>query len=153
MTNRLILLAAAGSAALLLAALGFQYVGGYRPCELCLLQRWPHGVAIGLGLVALVLPFRLLPVLGALTMMVSTGLGLYHTGVEQKWWEGPTECTASTDISHQSAQQLLDQILAAPVTRCDEIQWTFLHLSMASWNAILSLVLLLIWVAAARRSA
>ncbi|MFC2967680.1 disulfide bond formation protein B [Acidimangrovimonas pyrenivorans] len=153
MTKPLVLLAGTGSAALLLGALGFQYIGGYRPCELCLLQRWPHGIAIALALVALYLPFRLVPALGALTMAVSTGFGLYHTGVEQKWWQGPSECTSSTDITHQSAQQLLDQIMSAPITRCDEVQWTFLHLSMASWNAILSLLLALVWVAAARRKA
>lgn len=153
MTKPLILLAGAGSAALLLGALGFQYIGGYRPCELCLLQRWPHGIAIALALIALYLPFRLIPALGALTMAVSTGFGIYHTGVEQKWWQGPSECTSSTDITQQSAKQLLDQIMSAPITRCDEVQWTFLHLSMASWNAIFSLVLALIWVAAARRKA
>ena len=153
MRNRLPLVAAAGSAALLLGALGFQYIGGLRPCELCLLQRWPHAIAIALGLIALAIPGRIIPALGALTMLVSAGFGLYHTGVERAWWQGPTACTTTMDISHASSQQLLDQIMAAPIVRCDEVQWAFLHLSMASWNAIASLVLMLIWLAAARRAA
>lgn len=147
----LVMLAAAGSAALLLGAFGFQYIGGLHPCELCLLERWPHALAVVCGLAALAVAGRLMPTLGAATMLASTGLGLYHTGVEQKWWEGPTACTSSLDIGGQSAAQLYQQLMTAPIVRCDQVQWSFLHLSMASWNAIASLVLLVIWVQAARK--
>lgn len=144
-------LAAAGSAALLAGAFAFQYIGGMAPCALCLWQRWPHGAAVLIGLAALALAGRLLPLLGAGAALATSGIGLYHTGVERGWWEGPTTCT-SGDIGQLSPEQLLNQIMAAPIVRCDEVPWEMFTLSMASWNAIASLALAAIWLAAAARA-
>ncbi|MFD1344549.1 disulfide bond formation protein B [Litorisediminicola beolgyonensis] len=149
--NTLILLAAGGSAALLLAALGFQYLGGLPPCKLCYWQRYPHVAAVVIGLVALFVSGRALPALGALAALATAGVGLYHTGVENGWWEGPTTCT-SQSIGGLSTDELLDQIMGAPLVRCDEIAWQFLGLSMASWNMIASLALAGLWIAALKRS-
>lgn len=150
----LILLATLGSVGLFGGALLFQYVGGLAPCELCLLQRWPHRIAIGIGILALILPQRLwaraLAALGGLTMLVSAGFGLYHTGVERRWWEGPTKCT-SGDVAALKPDELLNQIMAAPLVHCDQVAWSMWGLSMASWNMVISLVLAGIWFAAMRR--
>lgn len=148
----LISLAAFGSAALLLGAFAFQYLGGLAPCKLCLWQRWPHAAAILIGVVALALPRAALAWLGALAAATSGVLGVYHTGVERDWWEGPTTCT-SGDIGGLTPDQLMQQILNAPLVRCDEVPWEMLGLSMASWNAVLSFALALVWIAAARARA
>ncbi len=145
----LILAAAAGSAALLLGALGFQYIGGLPPCDLCIWQRWPHLAAVMIGGAALALPGRLLPLLGALAALTTSGVGLYHTGVERGWWEGPTTCTSGA-VSGLTPEQLMEQIMAAPLVRCDEVAWELLGLSMASWNTLAALGLALVWLAAAR---
>jgi disulfide bond formation protein DsbB len=149
--NNLVLLAAAGSALLLGGAFAFQYIGGLAPCKLCLWQRWPHGAAIVLGALAFALPGRLVPLLGAMAALATAGVGFYHTGVERKWWEGPDTCT-SGGVEGVSSGDLLNQIMAAPLVRCDEVAWSMMGLSMASWNAIASLVLALIWLQAARRA-
>lgn len=146
----LVLVAAGGSLALLLGAFAFQYLGGLAPCKLCLWQRWPHAAAVLIGLLAFVLPRRIWPVLGAGAAAAAAGLGVYHTGVERGWWTGPTTCT-SGPVGGLAPEDLLNQILAAPVVRCDEVAWSLLGLSMASWNAIASALLVLIWVQAARR--
>jgi disulfide bond formation protein DsbB len=148
--NKLILLAAGGSAALLLGAFGFQLLG-YAPCKLCLWQRWPHGIAVVIGLLALFGSGTLLPLLGALAAATTGALGVYHTGVEQGWWQGPNTCT-SAPITNVSANQLMDQIMAAPLIRCDEIAWQFLGLSMAGWNAVISFALALVWLTAWQKS-
>lgn len=147
----LILLAAGGSAALLLAALGSQHLGGLAPCKLCIWQRWPHLAAVVVGAVALKLPGRLWPALGALAAATTGAIGVYHTGVERGWWQGPDTCT-SGPVAGLSPEALLSQIAAAPLVRCDEVAWEFLGLSMASWNAVLSFALAALWIAAARRS-
>ena len=149
--TRLILLAAGGSAALLIGAFAFRALG-YAPCKLCLWQRWPHAIAVVIGLAALAVPGRALPYLGAFAALATALIGLYHTGVERGLFEGPTTCT-SGPVTGISAEELLNQIMAAPLTRCDEVAWSFLSLSMASWNALLSLALAGLWIAAARRSA
>jgi disulfide bond formation protein DsbB len=147
----LVLLATLGSAALMLGALGFQYIGHMPPCHLCLLQRYPHVVAIVIGLAAMMIPWRVLPFAGALAALTTAGIGIYHTGVERGIFQGPTSCTSNMQVGGLSSTDLLNQIMAAPVVRCDEPAWIFLHLSMASWNALFSLVLVAIWLAAALR--
>ncbi len=147
--QKLAILAALGSAAMLIAAFAFQAMG-YAPCKLCVWQRWPHGIAFAIGLLfVLGIRARPLAVLGALAAAATGVLGIYHTGVEQGWWTGPSTCT-SKDISGLSSEELLNQILTAPLVRCDEIAWQFMGLSMATWNAILSFVLMAIWIAAFR---
>lgn len=148
--RNLVLIATLGSAAVLLGAYGFQHLGGLAPCKMCLWQRWPHGAAIIIGILAMILGTRILALLGALAAMVTSGIGAYHFGVEHKWWEGPKTCT-SGGTEGLSASELLDQIMAAPVIRCDEIAWQFVGISMAGWNFILSAFLVLIWFAAFQR--
>ncbi len=145
--QRFALLAAAGSALLLLGAFGFQYLGGMAPCKLCLWQRWPHGAAIVLGLLALKWPNRWLYALGAVTVLAGAAVALYHTGVEQHWWQGPTTCSAQS-IAGLSAKELLDQIMKAPLVRCDDIAWSLFGLSMAAWNGVISLGLAGLWAKA-----
>ena len=147
-----IFLAAGGSAALLAGAFVFQYLGGLAPCHLCLLQRWPHAAAALIGVVALLLPGRLIPLAGALAAGTTAALGLYHTGVERQWWKGPNTCT-SGDISTLSVGDLTDQLLAnTTVVQCDQVAWQMFGLSMASWNMLASLLLVALWLAAARKS-
>jgi len=145
-----ILFAAAGSLALLMGAYGFQYLGEMAPCKLCYWQRYPHMAAIGIGVFALMVPGRVLPFLGATAALSSAAIGVYHTGVERAWWQGPTTCS-SGPVGGLSTNDLFDQIMAAPLVRCDEIAWEMLGLSMASWNAIASLGLVLLWLAAMRQ--
>ncbi|WP_293575734.1 disulfide bond formation protein B [Phaeobacter sp.] len=148
MSRFLILLASAGSAGLLLAAFGFQYIGDMAPCKLCIWQRYPHGAAVAIGALSLMLPLVILPYLGALAALTSAGIGAYHAGVEQGWWEGPSTCT-SGPIGGLSAEELMQQIMTAPLVRCDDIPWELFGLSMAGWNAVVSAGIALIWIAAA----
>lgn len=137
-----------GSVALLLGALAFQYLGGLAPCHLCLLQRWPHAIAIVLGLVVLAWPVRALAALAGLVVLAGAGIAVYHVGIEQAWWAGPTTCTAP-DPGAMEAGELLDQILETPVVLCDAIAWQLWGISMAGWNAILSLGIAALWFRAA----
>ena len=150
--RRWIILAAGGSAFLLLGALAFQHLGGLPPCKLCIWQRWPHVIAIGIGLLALALPGRGLPLLGAVAAFATGAIGIYHTGVERGWWEGPASCSSS-GVSGLTAEELFEQVMSAPLVRCDEVPWELLSLSMASWNAIIAFVLMLFWVKATFTSA
>ncbi len=147
----LTLIATLGSGALLAGAFAFQYIGGLAPCQLCLWQRWPHAAAILIGVVVLLTGWRPLAWLGAAAALATAGIGLFHVGVEQLWWEGLASCTAGS-ITGISAADLLNPAVdvAAPV-RCDAIAWAMFGISMAGWNALLSLGLAGVWVAAALR--
>jgi disulfide bond formation protein DsbB len=131
----LLLFAVSGS--LLLGALAFQYLGGMKPCEMCFWQRYAHLAVLGVAGLALLTGNRALGWLAVLAMMVAAGLGLFHAGVEQDWWEGVTACTAPVSAG-MSADAMLDSLMNAPLVRCDEIPWSLAGVSMAGWNAIVS---------------
>lgn len=138
-------LALAASAAALIGAYAFQYLGGLEPCSLCLYQRVPYWVAISLGLAALLLARRRrLPglVMGAIAVvfLVGAGLALYHVGVEQQLIAGPQACSAGLGEA-TTVEALRAQLLARPVVRCDQVPWSLFGVSLAGYNAILSLAL------------
>lgn len=135
-------LAALGSAGLMLGALGFQYLGGLPPCAMCIWQRWPHGIAIVLGLLIYFMTNRLLALAGGITILIGAGIAFFHAGVEQKWWEGPSSCTGN---GLSASDNLLD--MSAPVTlvMCDDIVWDLFGITMATWNGLFSLILAFLW--------
>jgi len=145
----LILLAAGGSLALLAGAFVFQALG-YAPCAMCLWQRWPHAAAIAIGVLALALRGPALPLLGTLAALTTAGIGIYHTGVERDWWEGPTSCTGS-GLGGLAGGDLLATD-GPRLVMCDQVSWELLTLSMPSWNALFSLALVVVWLLAARRA-
>lgn len=151
MTRKLlILLASAGSAGLLLGAFAFQHIGGLAPCALCLWQRWPHAAAVVLGALGMVTPAAGVAGLGALAAGTSGGLGVYHTGVERGWWEGPSTCSGAGGLSGLSGADLLSTEGAVDIVRCTDVAWEMLGLSMASWNALASFALMAVWLLAMR---
>jgi disulfide bond formation protein DsbB len=140
--TRIAQLEGAVSLALILGALGFQYIGNYPPCEMCHWQRWPHiaSAVIGLGggilLMTGLLSARLAPVVAALAILavaVSGGLGVFHAGVEWHFWPGPTACTTGFHYTGGPID------LNAPVPHCDIAAWRLFGISMAGYNAIISL--------------
>ena len=129
-------------AALLAGALGSQYYGGLYPCEMCHWQRWPHYAALALALLSFAMRGqpdrgRSFVWLAALAIFTSGAIGVYHAGVEAGIFEGLTTCSAA--LSGGSSADILADIMATPLVRCDQIQWSFLGVSMAGWNAILSI--------------
>ena len=146
----LTLIATLGSAALLGGAFAFQYIGGLAPCQLCLWQRWPHAAAILIGIIALTTGWRGLAWLGALSALATAGIGMFHVGVEQHWWEGLATCTAGSIAGISTADLLNPSVDVAPVVRCDEIAWAMLGISMAGWNVLISLGLAVVWAKSAR---
>ena len=136
------------AAATLAGAWFFQLVIGLVPCPMCLEQRYAYYLAVPLGLVVAFAAARDFPrgvVLAGLALLAlmalgNAGFGVYHAGVEWKFWAGPTECTGPVG-NFGSAANLLEQLDKVKVVRCDEIQWTFLGLSLAGYSALVSLLM------------
>jgi disulfide bond formation protein DsbB len=138
-------------ATLLAAAFGSEIWGGLYPCEMCWWQRDAHIAGLALAIVATLagrLPDRgrSFVWLAALAIFASGAIGFYHAGVELDVFEGFTQCTASA--SGGSAADILKAVLDAPLVRCDDVQWSLFGISMAGWNAILSLgsALTILWL-------
>lgn len=128
-----------GPAALLAGAYAFQYVGGLVPCEMCWWQRYALMVALALAALGWVLGrSRALLVLAAVAVLANAGIAIFHAGVEQHWWQGITACAATP--AGGSNADIMGQILAQPLVRCDAIPWSLFGLSMAAWNAVISIL-------------
>ncbi len=148
----------AASIVILGAAYAFQYVGGLAPCVLCLYQRYPYWAAIALMAAALALPARpgarraqeALVYLSGLLFLAGAGIALFHVGVEQHWWTGPEACGALSGAPAATLEELEARLTATPLIRCDEVQWSLFGISMAGYNAILSLGLAAFCLAAPR---
>jgi disulfide bond formation protein DsbB len=122
---------------------------------MCYWQRWPHFAAVGFALASFLMRGaadrgRSLVWLAALAIMTSGAIGIYHAGVELGFFEGLTQC--SSGASGGSTEDILADIMSTPLIRCDEVQFSFLGVSMAGWNAILSLGfgLLITWLSLRR---
>jgi disulfide bond formation protein DsbB len=145
------------AAATLGGAWFFELVLGIRPCPLCLEQRYAYYLAVPLAIMLALMPMPHLARLAgfavlALAMLGNAGLGAYHAGVEWQFWQGPTTCSGSA-VDLGSAGSLLQRLDSVKVIRCDEVQWRFLGLSLAGYNALISLALAAMAVLGARQSA
>ena len=131
------------SLVLILGALGFEYIGGYPPCEMCMWQRYPHfaAILIGLGggllLQAGILPQNLsrpVAILAALLLAITGAIGVYHAGIEWHWWNGPQTCTGP----RFEFTGTID--FNARVVMCDIAAWRLFGISLAGYNAMISLL-------------
>ena len=137
----------AASAAILTAAYAFQYIGGLAPCALCLYQRVPYAIAIGLSVVALVAAGRIgargvaaAAASCAVVFAAGAAIAAFHVGVEQGWWHGLATCSTTLEPG-LSFDEFKARIMNAPTTRCDEVAWSLFGVSMAGYNVLVSLAL------------
>jgi disulfide bond formation protein DsbB len=144
-TRKFAALVLVASLAVLGTALLSQHWGGLLPCELCLLQRWPWRIAIAAAMLLWLVGKRmqLTPSASAfaLLFLISAGLGIYHVGVEQRWFAGPSACTATAGSTARTIEELRRQLEATPVVMCDQVQWSLFGVSLAGWNFVASLMM------------
>ncbi|MGP8231439.1 MAG: disulfide bond formation protein B [Methylovirgula sp.] len=124
---------------------------GYAPCELCLKERFPYyaGIPVAIATFAFAVhQSRGLTRAGFILLFLifafSAGFGIYHAGVEWRFWPGPTACTGSALVKATSMQDFLHQLQTQKVVRCDAVAIRILGLSLAGWNALISAVLALL---------
>ena len=135
------------SAAAVAGAWFFELVVKLKPCPLCLEQRVPYYVGIPLALIGALAASRNAPrvivIFGlaalALLMLWGAYLGVFHAGIEWGWWTGPQECSGAATLG--PATDLMKRLQTINITRCDEASWRFLGISLAGYNAVISLAL------------
>ncbi len=143
--------------AAIVAAWGFEKIGGYIPCELCLQQRTPYYVGLPLAFVAILADMIGLPqwiakvalALVAIAFVYNAGLGVYQSGAQWGFWQGPTACSGTGAGIPTSAKDLLSTLDSVRVVSCTDVTWRMLDLSFAGWNAIISAVVAALAVVAA----
>ena len=121
-----------------------QYIFGLQPCQLCFWQRKPFFAIIILAILFLIIPrlknYQKLAIqIAVLLLLINAAIAFYHTGVEQKWFKGLDSCVAISPNTN-SLEDLKLTLEKTKAVRCDQPQFIFLHLSMASWNMIYCLL-------------
>lgn len=148
--QRAALIVFAVALATIIGAWIFEYFG-YPPCELCLKQRWAYYAGVPLAVIVAVLAPAHTGLaragLGVLALLwfASMIFGIYHSGVEWKWWAGPATCGAQAGFSGGLPD------LSAPVVLCDTPAIRIFGLSLAGWNAVISLAMTLVALAGLKR--
>jgi disulfide bond formation protein DsbB len=133
----------------------FELVVKLNPCPLCLEQRWPYYIGIPLALVVAFAAWRGAPrallIVGLLAlaglMLWGVYLGVFHAGIEWKWWTGPQACSGAPQLGGPG--DLLKRLESINITRCDEAAWRFLGISLAGYNALISAALAAVALAGA----
>ena len=134
----------AASVAALAAAFLAQYIGGLEPCPLCVYQRYPYGLTIAFGALALATTGRgqwpaLFVGLSGAAFATGGAIAVYHAGVEQGWFEGLAACAGIATPA--TVEELRAQLLGPPPPRCDEVPWSLFGVSMAGYNVLYSAAL------------
>jgi disulfide bond formation protein DsbB len=135
------------AAATIAGAWFFQLVLDIVPCPMCLEQRFAYYGIIPLSILIAIAAKAGAPrgvllaglALIALAALGNAGYGAYHAGVEWKFWPGPTSCTGAA--LNLGGGSLLDQLDKVKVVPCDVVQWRFLGISLAGYNALISLLM------------
>lgn len=114
------------------------------PCALCLLERWPYRIVVGLGLAAAALPRRWtrpLLALAVLALLFDAATGFVHVGVEFKWWPSPLPECAAPRFSGGTIAERLAAMPARPSKPCDEPTFPIpgVPISLAGWNMLYAL--------------
>jgi len=130
------------SAVIVGTAFASQYIGGLAPCVLCWYQRVPYGAVIIICTTGLLYPRVMADALAiaAITFVIGGAIAVFHVGVEQAWWEGTKACVGSSAPT-DSIDDLRAQIMATPIVRCNDIQWSLFGVSMAGYNVLASVLL------------
>jgi len=147
--------------ATILGAWGFQVIGGYVPCELCLKERIPYYVGLPLILIALIALLAKAPAwvgrtllgLAGLAFVCGVALGVYHAGAEWRWWPGPSDCAGGGGPT-ATTTDLLNALNNIHVVSCTDAAFRFpagWGLSFAGWNAVVCAVLVVLAAAAVAR--
>ncbi|NMM45852.1 disulfide bond formation protein B [Rhodospirillaceae bacterium KN72] len=145
------------SAAILFTVNVFEYGFGYLPCQLCLYQRLPWWIALGIGCVALMTDGKrrdlatLLSILALIAIAVGAGIGFYHAGVEYKFWAGPSGCSGTQELSGGLAAAIQSVSEGPKGPSCGEPAWTLFGVSMAGYNFLVSLIVVVIGGLAAKK--
>lgn len=131
-----------------------QFGFGIEPCVLCLYQRGPYALAAGLAGIILVKPHSprreafIINVCAAI-FLGGAGLAFYHVGVEQQWWASAAACGGGP-VGRLGVEQLKELLTQKPAKSCDLVDWTFLGISIATYNVVASIALAVACLAGGR---
>ncbi len=132
-------------------ALFFEYGLNLTPCKLCLQQRYPYYLAMMIAWIMAYVSYKhhhprlthIILITLTVIFFISAIMGVYHAGVEWRLWAGPQDCGITTNINITQVNDFLKQLQQTRVVSCEDAAWRFLGVSLAGWNAVISLIIVM----------
>ena len=126
----------------LASAYFIEYILGYKPCNLCLIERWPYLIALIFIITNLIINKleKIILIALAIIFAAATILSFYHVGIEQGFFDESLVCISNDGINSLNKEYILKE-LQKEVVSCKNVEFTFFGLSLATINAVISFVL------------
>ena len=126
----------------LVSAYFIEYVLGYKPCNLCLIERWPYLIATIFILTNLITNKieKIILIILAIIFAAATILSFYHVGIEQGFFDESLVCISNGEINSLNKEDIIKELQKEEVS-CKNVEFTFFGLSLATINAVISFVL------------
>ena len=126
----------------LIAAYFVEYILGYKPCNLCLIERLPYFFAIVIIFLYLTINRfeKLIFIFLGLIFASGTILSFYHFGIEQGFFKESLVCVSNNEINILNKEDLLKDFQKTIIS-CKDVEFTLFGLSLATINVIISLIL------------
>lgn len=123
----------------LIFAYGAEYAFGINPCELCFYQRYLFWGILGVGLMTVYFDKKVFAYLQLFIISLAIALSIYHIGIENHWWAGPKSCSGALSGTPSTIEELKSQLMARPIARCDQVNWSIFGVSATVWTLLLQL--------------
>ena len=129
----------------IISAFFIEYVLGYQPCNLCLIQRIPYLLC----LILIILNYyqkkneKFIILLLILSFSFSFLISFYHFGIEQGFFEESTVCKMKNTSDIISKEELLKQLQLKTVS-CKDVTFRILGFSLTTFNMFISLILVIL---------
>ena len=126
----------------LFSAYFIQYVLGYQPCNLCLIERIPFIFAILIILFCLIFKKleKITLIILSLIFFVAALISFYHFGIEQGFIIESFVCELNIRGDILTKEALLNE-LKRKTTSCKDVTFKILGLSLATINIFVTLLL------------
>ena len=130
----------------LISAYFIEYILGYQPCNLCLIERIPYLIA----LIIITINFkfnhleRYLILLLVFVFLTSTLISLYHLGIEQGFIKESLVCDLKNSSKILSKEEILQQ-LQQKIVSCKDVTFKILGFSLTTLNIIISLLITIVF--------
>ena len=128
----------------IISAYFIEYVLGHQPCNLCLIERIPYGLAMVLIIFnhISIKNEKFIILLLILVFFFSLVISFYHFGIEQDIFEESSVCGLKDASNIVSKEELLKQLQVKNVS-CKDVTFKIFGFSLTSLNMIINLILII----------
>jgi len=131
----------------IISAYFLEYILGYQPCNLCLIERIPYVLSIILIITNLIIKRneKIFILLLMLIFVFSFLVSFYHFGIEQGFFKESTVCGLKNVSDLISKEEIIKQLNEKTIS-CKDVTFKVFGISLTSINIIISIFIIIILI-------